>query len=429
MSVASSATPPDVARAVEEAHRHDWGLVLAVTARLADGDVGLAEEATQEAFVAALETWGARGIPTNPGAWLTQTAKRRLLDRLRRDATLRRKLPLLVDPSAEVVDGDVALDAGSEGTVIPDERLRLVFTCCHPALSMEARTALTLRLVCGLSTDEIAHAFLVSEPTMAARITRAKKKIAAAAIPYRVPGRADLDERLDGVLTVIHLAFTAGHTATDGDSVVRVELVERARDLATVMAVLLPDEPEALGLLALLELTDARRAARVDANGDLVLLEDQDRTLWDAEKIARGTALLDRALGLIGPGRPAGRFVIQAAVAGVHSEASSFEATDWLALVALYEQLERVWPSPVVTVNKAVAVSFAVGPQAGLLMLDPLLQEQRLAGYHYLPAARADLLRRLDRRDEAVAQYRAALALVTSPAEQRFLQSRIDELS
>jgi RNA polymerase sigma-70 factor (ECF subfamily) len=429
VSAASSATAPDVARAVEEAHRHEWGFVLAATARLADGDVGLAEEATQEAFVAALETWGVRGIPANPGAWLTQTAKHRLLDRLRRDATLRRKLPLLVDPAADVVGDEVALDSGSEGSVIPDERLRLVFTCCHPALSMEARTALTLRLVCGLTTDEIAHAFLVSGPTMAARITRAKKKIAAAAIPYRVPGRADLGERLDGVLTVIHLVFTAGHTASDGDDVVRVDLIERARDLATVVAALLPDEPEALGLLALLELTDARRAARMDANGDLVLLEDQDRTLWDAHKIARGTALLDRALRLTAPGRPPGRFVIQAAVAGVHAEAPSFDATDWVALVALYEQLERAWPSPVVTVNKAVAVSFAESPQAGLVMLEPLLDDRRLENYHYLPATHADLLRRLDRRDEAVRQYRSALELAPSPAEQRFLQSRIDELS
>jgi RNA polymerase sigma-70 factor (ECF subfamily) len=417
-----------VAQAVEEAHRREWGFVLAGTARLAGGDVGLAEEATQEAFVAALETWGDRGIPSNPGAWLTQTAKRRLLDRLRRDATLRRKLPLLVDPSTHVVDDEDALDVGSEGTVIPDERLRLVFTCCHPALSMEARTALTLRLVCGLTTQEIAHAFLVSEPTMAARITRAKKKITAAGIPYRVPGRDDLEERLDGVLTVIHLAFTAGHTAAEGDDVVRIDLVERSLDLATVVAALLPDEPEALGLLALLELTDARRSARVDTHGDLVLLEDQDRSLWDVEKLTHGTAMLDRALRLTGPDRRPGRFLIQAAVAGVHGEASSFEVTDWVALVGLYEQLERVWPSPVVTVNRAVAVSFAHGPAAGLELLEPLRSDPRLADYHYLPATRADLLRRLDRRDEAIAEYRTALALATASAERRFLRSRIDQL-
>jgi RNA polymerase sigma-70 factor, ECF subfamily len=426
---ASAAAPPDVVRAVDEAHRHEWGFVLAVTARLAGGDVDLAEEATQEAFVAALETWGERGIPNNPGAWLTQTAKRRLLDRLRRDATLRRKLPLLLDPSTQVVDDDAALADGSEQTVIPDDRLRLVFTCCHPSLSMEARTALTLRLVCGLTTDEIAHAFLVSEPTMAARLTRAKKKISAAGIPYRIPDRADLDERLDGVLTVIHLAFTAGHTATEGDDVVRVDLVERALDLATVVAALLPDEPEALGLLSLLELTDARRAARIDDAGDLVLLEDQDRARWDASKIARGSALLDRALLLTGPDRPPGRFLMQAAAAGVHSEAASFDTTDWVALVGLYEQLERIWPSPVVTVNRAVALSFAAGPEAGLRLLDPLMDDPRLATYHYLPAARADLLRRLDRRDDALEQYRVALELTSSPAEQRFLQTRIAELS
>ena len=425
MSPAPGAEPAAVSEAVAQAHRHEWGLVLAVTARLAGGDVGLAEEATQEAFIAALETWGVRGIPSNPGAWLTQTAKRRLLDRLRRDATLRRKLPLLVDSEPTLDDPDF----GEEGEVIPDERLRLVFTCCHPALAMEARTALTLRLVCGLTTDEIAHAFLVSEPTMAARITRAKKKITAAGIPYRVPGRTDLAERLDGVLTVIHLVFTSGHTAPGGDELVRLDLVERALDLARVVAALLPVEPEALGLLALMELTDARRLARVDEAGDLVLLEDQDRSLWDRVAMVHGTALLDRALALTSPQRPPGRFVLQAAAAAVHAEAPTFAATDWSALVALYEQLQRVWPSPVVTVNRAVAVSFAVGPDAGLAVLDELTDDRRLDGYHYLPAARADFLRRLGDHRAAAEQYRAALDLATAPAERRFLQSRIDVLS
>ncbi len=425
MSPAAGADRAAVAEAVANAHRHEWGIVLAVTARLAGGDVGLAEESTQEAFVAALETWGERGIPRNPGAWLTQTAKRRLLDRLRRDATLRRKLPLLVD--SDVADDEPDVDA--EGGVIPDERLRLVFTCCHPALAMEARTALTLRLVCGLTTDEIAHAFLVSTPTMAARITRAKKKISAAAIPYRVPGREDLAERLDGVLTVIHLLFTSGHTAPGGETLVRVDLVERSLDLARVIAALLPDEPETLGLLALMELTDARRTARVDAGGDLVLLEDQDRTLWDRAAIAHGNALLDRALALTSPSRPPGRFVLQAAAAGVHADAATFDATDWVALVALYEQLERAWPSPVVAVNRAVAVSFAQGPDAALVVLDSLADDDRLAGYHYLPAARADLLRRLGDRPGALEQYRIALDLATAPAERRFLQNRIDRLT
>ena len=425
MSPAAGADPEAVAVAVAAAHHREWGLVLAVTARLAGGDVGLAEEATQEAFVAALETWGERGIPSNPGAWLTQTAKRRLLDRLRRDATLRRKLALLVTDEALVAEPDV----GEEGDVIPDERLRLVFTCCHPSLAMEARTALTLRLVCGLTTDEIAHAFLVSEPTMAARITRAKKKIAAAAIPYRVPERADLAVRLDGVLTVIHLLFTSGHTATGGPTLVRDDLVERSLDLARVVAALLPDEPEALGLLALLELTDARRLARVDSHGDLVLLEDQDRTAWDHGAIAHGTALLDRALQLTGPEQPPGRFVLQAAAAAVHAEAPTFAATDWSALVALYERLQLVWPSPVVTVNRAVAVSFATGPAAGLVVLDELADDRRLDGYHYLPAARADFLRRLGEDQAAVVHYRLALELATAPAERRFLQTRIDVLT
>jgi RNA polymerase sigma-70 factor, ECF subfamily len=425
VSPAAGADPAAVAEAVANAHRHEWGLVLAVTARLAGGDVGLAEESTQEAFVAALETWGERGIPRNPGAWLTQTAKRRLLDRLRRDATLRRKLPLLVDSAATADEPDVE----AEGAVIPDERLRLVFTCCHPALAMEARTALTLRLVCGLTTDEIAHAFLVSTPTMAARITRAKKKISAAAIPYRVPGREDLAERLDGVLTVIHLLFTSGHTSTVGEALVRADLVERSLDLARVIAALLPDEPETLGLLALMELTDARRLARVDAHGDLVLLEDQDRALWDRAAIVHGNALLDRALALTGPSQPPGRFLLQAAAAGVHADAATFESTDWVALVALYEQLERAWPSPVVTVNRAVAVSFAQGPDAALGVLDALADDDRLAGYHYLPAARADCLRRLGDLPGALEQYRIALDLATAPAERRFLKTRIDTLT
>jgi RNA polymerase sigma-70 factor (ECF subfamily) len=431
VSPAADADHATVAEAVAQAHRHEWGLVLAVTARLAGGDVGLAEESTQEAFVAALETWGERGIPDNPGAWLTQTAKRRLLDRLRRDATLRRKLPLLVDRADGVgpAEASAALEVELEGGVIPDERLRLVFTCCHPALAMEARTALTLRLVCGLTTDEIAHAFLVSEPTMAARITRAKKKISAAGIPYRVPGRDDLAERLDGVLTVIHLVFTSGHTAPSGEQLVRVDLVERALDLARVMAALLPDEPEALGLLALLELTDARRRARLDDAGNLVLLEDQDRALWDRVAIAHGSALLDRALLIVGPDQPPGRFLLQAAAAAVHAEAPTFADTDWAALVSLYDQLLRAWPSPVVAVNRAVAVSFASGPAAGLAALDEFADDRRLAGYHYLPATRADFLRRLGNHEAAAQQYRAALALATAPAERRFLQNRIDTLT
>lgn len=412
---------PQVRETVDRAHRDEWGRVLAAAARLAGGDLGLAEEATQDAFVAALETWGERGIPARPGAWLTATARRRVLDRLRRESTLRGKLPLLLADDVDDVD---------EVDAIPDDRLRLVFTCCHPALAMESRTALTLRLVCGLTTAEIARAFLVPEPTMAARLTRAKKKIAAAGIPYRVPGPADLAERLDGVLTVVYLAFTAGHTAGDGgDALVRDDLVSRSLDLGRVLAILLPDEPDVLGLLALMTLTDARRATRVDADGRLVLLADQDRSRWDADVIRHGLALLDRALGLIGPDRPAGRFVLQAAIAAVHAEAGTFAETDWAAVVALYDRLRVVWPGPVVEVNRAVALSYLSGPEAGLAALDLLRDDPRLASFHYLPAARADLLRRLGRRDEAAQSYAEALAGCPGGPERAFLAARLAEVT
>jgi RNA polymerase sigma-70 factor, ECF subfamily len=409
----------DVSVAVEQAHRDEWGRVLATVARLLDGDLGAAEECTQEAFEQALRTWDERGVPDKPGAWLTTTARRRAIDRVRREAALRARLPDLAPD--ELVDDD------EEAAVDLDDRLRLVFTCCHPALAPESRTALTLRMVCGLTTDEIARAFLVPEPTMAARITRAKKKVAAARIPYRVPDDAELPERLDGVLTVIHLVFTAGHTSP-GPALVRADLVARALDLARVLAVLMPDEPGTLGLLALLELTDARSAARTDADGRLVLLEDQDRTLWDRAAIARGDALVVRALRLTGPQRPPGRFLLQACIAGGHAEAASWESTDWAALVLLYERLRAVWPSPVVEVNRAVAVSFAAGPQAGLDLLDAVADDPALRSWHYLPAARADLLRRLGRRQEAADAYRAALALVSDGAERAYLRGRLAEL-
>ena len=409
----------EVTAAVERAHRTEWGLVLASVARLLGGDLDTAEECTQEAFEAALRTWGERGIPERPGAWLTTTARRRAIDRVRREAALRARYPDLL-PDDEPPPG------AQEDDVLVDDRLRLVFTCCHPALAPESRIALTLRLVCGLTTDEIARAFLVPEPTMAARITRSKKKIATAAIPYRVPAAEDLPERLDGVLTVIHLVFTAGHTTT-GERLVRVDLVERALDLARVLAVLMPEEPEALGLLALLELTDARRAARVDADGRLVLLEDQDRSRWDHEAIARGDALLARAFPLVRVDGAPGRFLLQAAIAGAHDEARRFEDTDWRGIVLLYDRLQAVWPSPVVRVNRAVAVAFAQDPEAGLLLLDAEADDPSLRSWHYLPAARADLLRRLGRDAEAAAAYRAALVLVSDGAERAFLRRRLAE--
>jgi RNA polymerase sigma-70 factor (ECF subfamily) len=413
----------DVQQAVEEAHRGEWGRVLAATARFVGGDLSLAEEATQDAFVAALQTWGERGIPNRPGAWLTATARRKALDVVRRDAVLRRKLPTL----AATAPGP-ATDDDQETDVIPDDRLRLVFTCCHPVLAPEARSALTLRLVCGLSTGEIARAYLVPEATLAARITRAKKKIAAASIPYRVPEGPDLADRTDDVLTVVHLVFTAGHTATAGDDLVRADLVARSLDLARVLASLMPDDPEVLGLLALLELTDARREARLGAAGELVLLEDQDRARWDQTSIAHGLAMLDRGLRLTGPDHPPGRFLLQAALAAVHAEAATWDDTDWAAAVLLYDQLLAVWPSPVVALNRAVAVGYAQGPADGLAALDLLADEPLLARYHYLPVARAELLRRLGRVAEAADAYREALTLVTAEPERRHLQRRLDEL-
>ena len=414
----------DVQAAVEEAHRGEWGLVLAATARFVGGDLSLAEEATQDAYVAALQTWGERGIPRRPGAWLTATARRKALDVIRRDAVLRRKLPALAASASEETADDE-----EEGDVIPDDRLRLVFTCCHPALAPEARSALTLRLVCGLSTAEIARAYLVPEATLAARITRAKKKIAATAIPYRVPEGPELAERTDDVLTVVHLVFTAGHTATGGDELVRADLVARSLDLARVLATLLPEDPEVVGLLALLELTDARREARVGADGELVLLEDQDRSRWDRTSIEHGLAMLDRGLRLTGPQRPPGRFLLQAALAAVHAEAATWDDTDWAAAVLLYDQLLVVWRSPVVALNRAVAVGFADGPAAGLAALDGLADEPMLARYHYLPTARAELLRRLGRGAEAAAAYRDALTLVTAEPERRHLERRLATLA
>jgi RNA polymerase sigma-70 factor (ECF subfamily) len=405
-----------VRSAVADAYRREWAFVLAATARVA-GDIDIAEECAADAFGAALDTWLRDGIPTKPGAWLTTTARRRALDVLRREKTLRAKLPLLIEPEARGADGD-----GEEADVIPDDRLRLVFTCCHPAIAREAQVALTLRLVCGVSTGDIAQAFLVSEPTMAARVTRAKKKISAARIPYRVPGTTDLPDRLDAVLTVVHLLFTTGHTAPAGDLLVRHDLVERAIDLARMLLLLMPDEREVRGLLALMLLTDARRATRLDANGRLLLLEEQDRTRWDAAAIEEGRALVLEALG----GRP-GRFTVQAAIAALHAEAPTWAATDWRQILELYDVLLTAWPSPVVALNRAVAVAMVNGWAAGLDEVERLEADPRLTGYRYLAATKADLLRRLDRPGEAAIAYREAMALADNAAEQRFLAARLAE--
>jgi RNA polymerase sigma-70 factor (ECF subfamily) len=387
--------------------------VLAATVRVTR-DLDLAEECVQDAFARALTAWSADGVPRNPGAWLTRTSRNRAVDLLRREATLRSKLPLLVTD-------DVAPSADPE--VFPDDRLRLVFTCCHPALAPEAQVALALRLLCGLSTAEVARAFLVSEPTMAARITRAKKKIAQAGIPYRVPSAEELPARVDAVLAALHLLFTTGHTAPVGDALVRHDLVGRALDLTRMLHGLLP-LPEVTGLLALELLTDARRATRVDAEGRLLLLEEQDRDRWDRPQVEEGLALVREAL----TSGPPGRYGVQAAIAAVHADARTWEETDWREVVALYGVLEQHWPSPVVRLNRAVAVGYADGPLAGLEALEPLLSDPALAGYGYLPAARADLLRRLGRAEEARTAYEEALLLTENAVERRFLAERLAAL-
>jgi len=424
--VSTSPASAEVRGALAEAHRRQWAFVLAATVRLA-GDLDLAEECVQDAFVAALTSWGQRGIPANPGAWLTATARRRALDALRRDQRLRRKLPLLVGTGPAASDPLEREGGGEEVDVSEpaDDRLRLIFTCCHPALAPEAQVALTLRLVCGLTTAEIARAFLVSEPTMAARITRGKKKIALARIPYRVPPAHELPDRLDAVLTVVHLLYTTGHTAPAGDRLVRADLVERSLDLARMLSSLMPDDREVRGLLALLLLTDARRATRAAADGRLLLLEEQDRSRWDRRAIGEGRQLVDQALRR---GRP-GRFTLQAAIAAVHAEAPSYGDTDWPEVLGLYDLLLVVWPSPVVALNRAVAVAMVDGPAAGLAALDMVADDPHLATYPYLAATRADLLRRLGRTRDAAQAYRTALSLAANAAERDFLTRRLAEVT
>jgi RNA polymerase sigma factor (sigma-70 family) len=406
------------AAAVADAHRHEWAFVLAATVRVTR-DIDLAEECVQDAYAQALTSW-ADGIPARPGAWLTTVARRRALDLLRRESVLRRSLPLLVD-DATAPPADLTIGDADE---IPDDRLRLICTCCHPAIALEAQVALTLRLLCGLTTAEVARAFLVSEPTMAARLTRAKKKIAAARIPYVVPAAAELPERIDAVLTVLHLLFTTGHAAPAGADLVRRDLVERAVDLARMLRALVPGNADVAGLLALILLTDARRATRLAPDGRMLLLEEQDRSQWDRAAIAEGAALVREALRT----RPPGRFALQAAIAAVHAEAPRWEDTDWREVVALYDVLAQVWPSPVVALNRAVAVGMADGPAAGLAAVDGLRDEPQLAGYSYAAAARADFLRRVGRIDEARTSYEEALMLTDNEVEREFLSRRLATL-
>ena len=383
--------------------------MLAATVRVTR-DLDAAEEAVQDAYVQALRTWAADGVPDRPGAWLTTVARRNALNALRRGRTLAARLPLLVVPGEE--------QETAVPETIPDDRLRLIFTCCHPALSREAQVALTLRLVCGVPTAGIARAFLVAEATMAARLTRAKKKIAAARIPYAVPD--DLPPRVDAVLTVIHLLYATGHTAHSGADLVRDDLTARALDLARMLRVLLPADREAAGLLALLLVHHARRATRTDDAGRLVRLEHQDRSRWDAGLIAEADRLVVAALGA----GPPGRFTLQAAIASLHAQAPTYEETDWPQIRTLYDVLLRVWPSPVVALNRAVAVSMVDGPEAALAEVEALERDGRLAGYHYLPATKADLLTRLNRHEEAGEAYRAALELSDNAAERDFLTER-----
>lgn len=405
-----SSVSDGISEALADAHRREWAAVLASTLRVTR-DLDLAEECAQDAYAQALRTWPRTGIPARPGAWLTTVAANRARDLLRRNAVWQRTLPLLVAFPYDAQDGP-----------IDDDRLRLIFTCCHPALAREAQVALTLRLVCGLSTAEVARAFLVQEATMAARITRAKKKIAAARIPYRVPVSEDLPERIEAVCDVIHLVFTAGHTAASGDSLVRQDLISRAIDLGRMLRALLPGSHQVAGLLALLLLIDARREARLSSEGTLVLLPDQDRTRWDRTQIQEGLALLTDALSA--PSRHA----VQAAIAAVHAEAPTWEDTDWDEIVGLYNVLLNLWRSPVVELNRAVAIGMRDGPQAGLQALTPLLDEPALATYGYLAAARADFHRRLEQWAEAASAYEEALVLTDNEVERAFLTARLREV-
>jgi RNA polymerase sigma factor (sigma-70 family) len=409
---------PAVAAAVADAHRRDWGFVLAATARITR-DLDAAEDCVQDAYAEALVAW-VNGVPAKPAAWLTLVARRRAMNLIRRRDTLSRKLPLLADDVTMPGPGDDHMAAEA----IPDDRLRLIFTCCHPALSAEARVALTLRLLCGLTTAEVASAFLVSEPTMAARITRAKKKITAARIPYQVPPTSELPDRLAAVLDVVHLLFTTGHTAPAGESLQRRDLAERALDLARMLRHLLPDDPAVAGLLALILLTDARRHTRTGADGELLLLSEQDRSRWDRTEISEGLALIRAALAQ----RPPTRYALMAAIAAVHAEAPRWEVTDWRQITDLYDGLTQIWPSPVVALNRAIAIGESRGPRAGLTALDQLAADPQLAGYHYLPAARAEFLRRLDRADDARLAYHEALMLAGNPVERDFLARRLAEL-
>jgi RNA polymerase sigma-70 factor (ECF subfamily) len=400
----------------EESGRVIAGLIAAV------GDFDLAEDAVQEAFAVALRRWEREGVPNNPAAWITTTARRKALDRLRRETMARRHAPA-IEALAHLVDDES--DEEEAESMIQDERLKLIFTCCHPALAMDARVALTLRMLGGLSTPEIATAFLVPLPAMSQRLVRAKRKIRDAGIPYRIPSDDVLDERVGSVLAVIYLIFNEGYSASEGEELVRRELSSEAIRLGRMVAALAPGTPEALGLLALMLLHDSRRSARVGPGGDLIVLEEQDRGRWNREAIDEGLALLDRALEM----RSAGPYQVQAAIAALHAQAAAADQTDWPQIVALYDELCRRAGTPIIELNRAVAVAMAHGLELGLELLDDIERRGELKGYRYFHAARADLLRRLGRHDAAARSYMAALELAGNRAERAFLARRLGEVS
>ncbi|MET7671660.1 RNA polymerase sigma factor [Micromonospora luteifusca] len=412
-------TGPPVEQAITRVHHEEWARVVASLTRRF-GDLGVAEDATAEAFLVAAERWPREGVPPNPGGWLATTATRKAIDRLRRESQQDAK-----HQAARIVYDDTPPEPTGP---VEDDRLRLVFTCCHPALALEARVALTLRLLGGLTVPEIARAFLVQETTMARRITRAKAKIKAAHIPYRVPWAADIRERLTGVLAVVYLVFNEGYLASEGDDPVRVDLTDEAIRLGRLLRTLLPDDGEVAGLLALMLLTDARRPARVSRTGELVTLDQQDRGAWDRALIAEGNALIRERVGAVAAGGdPPGRYQLQAAINAVHMEAPSVRATDWSTIVALYGRLVLLDPSPIVRLNRAVAVAEVDGPGAGLAEIDQLAEA--LDGYHAFHATRADLLRRLGRGGESRAAYDRAIGLAGNPAERAYLTRRREQLA